>query len=183
MAAAGRLSPVLVVLSDTHRTDGTGLVGAAETAVADADAVIHAGDFTTEAVVDSFREATGDVAFHAVHGNADTPEVTARLPTATTLEYAGVRIAVTHRDRSGATGLTMLGRQEGAALVVSGHSHRPSVEAGGEVTLLNPGSHADPRGAKQSFAVLRPDGGGLAGELRTVEGEQFAAFTVDPESA
>lgn len=171
---------MLVVLSDTHRTDGTGLVGAAADAVADADAVVHAGDFTTEAVVDSIREAAGDAAFHAVHGNADAPEVTERLPTETTLEYAGVRIAVTHRSRSGTTGLAMLGRQQGADLVVFGHSHRPTVEEMGEVTLLNPGSHADPRGAKQSFAVLRPDDGGLVGELRTVDGEQFAAFTVEP---
>jgi len=173
---------MLVVLSDTHCTDGTGLVGAAENAVANAETVVHAGDFTTEAVVDNLQEAAGDAEFHAVHGNADSLEVTERLPTKTTLEYAGVRIAVTHRDRSGATGLTMFGRQQGADLVVFGHSHRPTVDDMGEVTLLNPGSHADPRGAKQSFAVLRPEDGSLAGELRTVEGEQFAEFTVGPDA-
>lgn len=171
---------MLVVLSDTHRTDGTGLVGAAEAAVAEAEVVVHAGDFTTEAVVDNIREAAGDAAFHAVHGNADEPAVIECLPTETTLSYAGVRIAVTHRSRSGTTGLTMFGRQQGADLVVFGHSHRPTVEQMGAVTLLNPGSHADPRGAKQSFAVLRPEDGTLAGELRTVDGEQFAAFTVEP---
>ena len=169
---------MLVVLSDTHRTDGTGLVDAAEAAVADADVVVHAGDFTTEAVVDAIREAAGDAEVHAVHGNADSPAVTERLPTETTLEYAGVRIAVRHRSRSGTTGLTMFGRQQGADLVVFGHSHRPTVEEMDELTLLNPGSHADPRGAKQSFAVLEPDGAALRGELRTVDGDRFATFTV-----
>lgn len=173
---------MIVVLSDTHRTDGTGLVGAAADAVADADTVVHAGDFTTEAVVERIREVAGDADVHAVHGNADSPEVTESLPTETTFEYAGVRIAVTHRSRSGQTGLTMFGRQQGADLVVFGHSHRPTVEEMGEVTLLNPGSHADPRGARRSFAVLRPEDGGLAGELRTVDGEQFATFTVEPDT-
>jgi len=170
---------VLVVLSDTHRTDGTGLVGAAAEAVADADAVVHAGDFTSEAVVESLREAAGDAAFTAVHGNADSPAVTERLPTETTVEYAVIRIALTHRNRSEATGLAIFGRQQGADLVVSGHTHRPSVEELEQLTLLNPGSHADPRGAKQSFAVLEPDGDALAGELRTVDGERFATFTVN----
>ena len=168
---------MLVVLSDTHATDGTALVGAAADAVADADLVLHAGDFTTEAVLDSFHEAVDDL--RAVHGNADSPTVTERLPTATTLEYEGVRIAATHRRRGGATGLEMFGRERGADLVVSGHTHRPRVDDEGAVTLLNPGSHAEPRGARQSFAVLEPKEGGLAGRLVTVDGELFARFDVE----
>ncbi|GAB7094621.1 metallophosphoesterase [Halolamina litorea] len=168
---------MLVVLSDTHALDGSSLVGAAADAVENADLVLHAGDFTTEAVLDSFYDGTDD--FRAVHGNADSPAVTERLPEATVLEYEGVRIAATHRRRGGDTGLGMFGRERGADLVVSGHTHRPRVEAAGEVTLLNPGSHADPRGARQSFAVLEPQEGGLSGELRTVGGETFAQFTVE----
>ena len=168
---------MLVVLSDTHRSTGTGLVGAAASAVNDADAVLHAGDFTGEAVLDAFRDAVP--AFHGVSGNRDGPGVAERLPEETTFEYAGVRIAATHRDRSGATGLTMFGRQQGADLVVFGHSHRPTVEEMEAVTLLNPGSHADPRGARQSFAVLEPTDGGLDGRLVTVDGETFATFSVE----
>lgn len=167
---------MLVVLSDTHAADGTALVGAAADAVDDADLVIHAGDFTTEAVLESFYDATDE--FRAVHGNADNPVVTERLPEATTVEYAGVRIAMTHRQRGGATGLAMFGRERGADLVVSGHTHRPRVDEEGSVTLLNPGSHADPRGARQSFAVLEPTDGGLAGRLKTVDGETFDRFDV-----
>ena len=169
---------VLVVLSDSHRTDGTGLVGAAADAVDEADAVLHAGDFTAEPVLDSLRELAPEL--HAVHGNRDDPAVTDRLPAETTFEYAGVTVAATHRHRSGATGLTLLGRQQGAELVVFGHSHRPSVEQTGEVTLLNPGSYADPRGARQAFATLRPSEAGLDGALVTVDGETFATFSVTP---
>ena len=169
---------MLVVLSDTHQTDGTGLVGAPGEAVTDADAVVHAVDFTSEAVLENLRDAAGDASFTAVHGNADSPAVTERLPTETTVEYAGIHIALTHGNPSGPTGLAMFGRQQGADLVISGHTHRPTVEELDHLTLLNPGSHADPRGARQSFAVLEPDGATLSGELRTVDGDRFATFTV-----
>ena len=170
---------MLVVLSDTHETEGTALVGAAADAVDDAELVLHAGDFTTEAVLEAFRERVTD--FRAVHGNADSPTATGRLPTAVTLEYGGVRIAATHRKRGGATGLAMFGRERGADLVVSGHTHRPRVDQEGTMTLLNPGSHAEPRGAKQSFAVLEPTDDGLSGRLTTVDGETFDRFTVENE--
>ncbi|WP_435119390.1 metallophosphoesterase [Halolamina sp. C58] len=170
---------MLIVLSDTHRTEGTGLVGAAEDAVADADLVLHAGDFTAEAVLDAFHEAAADL--RAVYGNRDGAAVTDRLPEATTLSYAGVRIAATHRQRGGATGLAMFGRERGADLVVSGHTHRPVVDGEGSLTLLNPGSHADPRGARQSFAVLEPTAEGLSGRLTTVDGETFERFEVENE--
>lgn len=170
---------MLVVLSDTHETEGTALVGAAAEAVDDAEVVLHAGDFTTEAVLDAFHDRIDD--FHAVHGNADSAAVTDRLPTATTLDYAGVRIAATHRRRGGATGLALFGRERGADLVVSGHTHRPNADADGTVSLLNPGSHAEPRGAKQSFAVLEPTDDGLSGRLTTVGGQTFARFEVENE--
>lgn len=182
---------MLVVLSDTHASDGAELVGAAAEAVEKADLVLHAGDFTTEAVLESFYDAIAEQRsaasqtqsdateeFRAVHGNADDQAVTERLPEATTLSYGGVRIALTHRRRGGATGLAMFGRERGADLVISGHTHRPRVDDEGAVTLLNPGSHADPRGARQSFAVLEPKDGGLAGRLETVDGETFGRFDV-----
>jgi len=170
---------MLVVLSDTHATETTRLVGAAADAVADAELVLHAGDFTTDAVLDEFHDVAADL--RAVHGNRDSDAVTHRLPTATTLSYAGVRIAATHRRRGGTTGLAMFGRERGADLVVSGHTHRPLVDQEGAVTLLNPGSHADPRGARQSFAVLEPTDDGLSGRLETVDGTVFERFDVENE--
>ena len=170
---------MLVVLSDTHATETTRLVGAAADAVADAELVLHAGDFTTDAVLDAFHDVAADL--RAVHGNRDSDAVTDRLPTATTLSYAGVRIAATHRRRGGTTGLAMFGRERGADLVVSGHTHQPLVDQEGAVTLLNPGSHADPRGARQSFAVLEPTDDGLSGRLETVDGTVFERFDVENE--
>lgn len=170
---------MLVVFADTHKTEIPDLGGTAVDAIADADLIIHAGDFTTEAVLSGFYDAAND--FRAVHGNRDSAAVAERLPRATTLEYDGVRIAVTHRQRGGATGLEMFGRERGAALVVSGHTHRPMVDQTDAMTLLNPGSHGEPRGARQSFAVLEPREGGLAGRLETVDGNVFKRFSVENE--
>lgn len=174
---------MLVVCSDTHGTDDARLTGRTREAVDAADLVIHAGDFTTPAVLDEFRDRAERLV--AVHGNADTAAVRERLPPAATTTYADVPVAVTHTERGGATALSLFGRQRGAALVVSGHTHRPTVdtpETG--PTLLNPGSYADPRGNRPAHAELWPAGSndapdavvdsvdtGLVGVLRTPAGD------------
>jgi putative phosphoesterase len=174
---------MLVVCSDTHGTEDARLTGRTREAVAAADLVIHTGDFTTPAVLDDFRERAARLV--AVHGNADGAAVRDRLPPAATTTYAGVRIAVTHTEPGGVTALSLFGRQRGAALVVSGHTHRPTVDVGERgPTLLNPGSHADPRGYRPGHAELWPAGSddapdavagavasGLVGVVRTPEGE------------
>lgn len=180
---------MLVVCSDTHGTDDARLTGRTREALTAADLVIHAGDFTTTAVLDAFRDRADRLV--AVHGNADSVAVQERLPPAATATYAGVRIAVTHTERGGATALSLFGRQRGADLVVSGHTHRPTVdtpEAG--PTLLNPGSHADPRGHRAAHAELWPAGGdaapdavpdaetGLVGVLRSPEGDVIGRIRV-----
>jgi putative phosphoesterase len=166
----------MLVLSDTHRAEGHGLTDHLRETVAAADRVVHAGDFTTPAVLSALREVAPRV--DAVHGNADAPALRSDLPAERTLTYGGVRIAVTHRANGGRTGLTMVGRAADAALVVSGHTHRPTV-VDGEPTLLNPGSHADPRGNRPGYARLTPEDGGLVGELRDPDGTRIERFRVD----
>jgi hypothetical protein len=170
---------VLVVCSDTHGTDHPRLAGRTREAVGAADAVVHAGDFTTEAVFEAFRDRADR--FHAVYGNADAPALRERLPASRVVEFAGVRVAVTHRREGGPTGLSLFGRERGADVVVSGHTHRPSVAAGPPL-LLDPGSHADPRGNRPAHAELRPrESGGLDGRLVTPEGGTVERFRVVPD--
>lgn len=168
---------MLVVCSDTHATDDAALSGRTADAVAAAELAIHAGDFTTEAVLNDFRDR---VDLRAVHGNRDEPAVTDRLPAATTVEYGGVRFAVTHTRRGGATALSLFGRERGADCVVFGHSHRPTVTAatGDDPTLLNPGSHADPRGNRAAHAELEPADEGVTGRLVTVDGDVLERFSI-----
>lgn len=165
---------MLVVVADTHGSEKTRLVDRTRTAVEKADLVVHAGDLRTDVVLEGFR-ATAE-SFRAVHGNSDTHSVTERLPETLTLSHGDVRIVVTHRQRGGDTGLAMLGRERGADLLVHGHSHRPRVTDTGPVTLLNPGSHAAPRGAPPTHAELEQTDDGLDGRLVTTDGEVLERF-------
>ncbi|ELY79309.1 metallophosphoesterase [Natrinema pallidum] len=170
---------MIAIFSDTHSSRGHELEGNALTAAREADTVIHAGDFTTEAALEAFQTECNRL--DAVHGNADSAAVRDRLPTARVVEAGGVRFAVTHRRDGGETGLAMFGRSRGADVVVSGHTHRPTVVETDEAVLLNPGSHADPRGNRPGFAVLeeRGDGeSGLEGEIREPDGAVLEAFGV-----
>ena len=202
---------MIVVCSDTHSREGHALTGRTLEAVREAELVIHAGDFVTASALEAFESVAA--ALVAVHGNADHPAVKRRLPRVETVDVEGVRILVTHRSRGGDTGLAMLGRENGADIVVSGHTHRPRVSrvgappgaggaagakgtaggkrAGGTETeavegtagtgglvLLNPGSHADPRGHRPGHAELTPSDEGLAGTLRSPDGTVHERVTI-----
>jgi hypothetical protein len=167
---------VIVALADTHGTDGHRLDDRTLEAVRAADLVVHAGDLTTEAVLDAFEAECR--AFVAVHGNNATSAVRDRLPAERVVEFEGVRIALTHGDDHDETGLSLFGRQNRADLVISGHSHQPGVVDAGELSLLNPGSHADPRWNRPGYAELAidPESGRLDGQLRDPDGTVFEEF-------
>jgi putative phosphoesterase len=58
-----------------------------------------------------------------------------------------------------------------ADVVVLGHTHSPGVEAMDEVTVVNPGSHADSRGSRPAYAAVERTDGSLRVELRAPSGE------------
>ncbi len=167
---------MLTVVSDTHSREGHRLTGRTREAVREADAVVHAGDFMTESVLDAFqREAR---TLYGVVGNNDPPGVSDRLPAQRVVEHEGVRLVVVHGHEHTDTALSLLGRQEAADLVVFGHSHRPGVHEGDGVTLLNPGSHAQPRRYRPAHAELEPDGDAVEGRLVDPDGTVFETFTI-----
>ncbi|WP_049985068.1 metallophosphoesterase [Halobellus rufus] len=171
---------MLTVVSDTHSTDSHRLAGRTLEAVREADVVAHAGDFMRESVLDDFeRESTRLL---GVTGNNDDAGIRSRLPDARNFTYGGLTFAMTHTRPGGPTALSLFGRQRGADVVLFGHSHRPTYDETGEVTLLNPGSHAQPRGNRAAHAELEalPDGG-VEGRLVTVDGDVFESFVVDGE--
>ncbi|MFC7129950.1 metallophosphoesterase [Haloferax chudinovii] len=170
---------MLVVVSDTHSMDGHRLTDRTLDAVREADLVVHAGDFMRESVLDAFIDEADS--FLAVYGNNDGSEIRDRIPAARNVTYGGVEFAVTHTRRGGNTALSMFGRERGADAVIFGHSHRPGFDGTGPIPLLNPGSHAQPRGNRKAHAELEelPDGG-LRGRLVTVDGDTFETFRIVP---
>ncbi|WP_136717123.1 metallophosphoesterase [Halorientalis salina] len=168
---------MLTVVSDTHAKDGHRLTGRTLDAVHDAAFVVHAGDFMTETVLDAFVDEAGT--FAGVVGNNDTPAVQDRLPTKRVVESEGIRLVVVHGHEHSETALSMLGRQEAADLVVFGHSHRPGVHDAGEVTLLNPGSHAQPRRYRPAHAELEREGNRIRGRLVQPDGTVFEEFEIE----
>lgn len=131
------------VLSDTH-----GVMRAeALAALTGCGLILHAGDIGSRAVL----EALGAIApVVAVRGNCDTGPWADGIP-ATEVAEAGGRLMYLLHDLGE---LDLDPAAAGFRVVVSGHSHRPSVEERRGVLYLNPGS-AGPRRFKLPVTVAR----------------------------
>jgi len=173
---ADQRSVVLVVLADTHAKSKPALTPHLRAAIGRADGVLHAGDFTTEAVLDAFETVAGDL--RAVAGNRDSAAVRERLPETRVVERVGCRLLLVHGHQHNPTSLGLLARQEGADVAVVGHTHRQAIETEGELTVLNPGSHADPRGRRPGYATVARVEGGVRVRLRTAAGEDVRSIRV-----
>lgn len=129
------------LISDTHglmRPEAlAALAGVAE--------IIHAGDVGVPEVLEALC-AIAPV--HAVRGNNDRGAWAGRLPASLALELGGVRIRVLHDLEE----LEVGSEDDGAQVVVSGHSHQPSVARREGVLFVNPGS-AGPRRFKLPITI------------------------------
>lgn len=167
---------MLVAIGDTHATDDHRLAGAALSAVREADLVVHTGDFTRAPVLDAIAAEAAELV--AVAGNNDEPAVRERLPDTATVDALGRRLVVTHGHQQDDTARSLLAREEGADVIVVGHSHRPTIRELGDVTLVNPGSYADPRWYEPAFAVLEREGGDLGVRLVRPDGTTIERATL-----
>ncbi|TAM06686.1 MAG: metallophosphoesterase [Paraburkholderia sp.] len=123
----------VALVSDTHNLVRPELLRF----LAGCDAIVHAGDICDSSVLAALAVIAP---LTAVRGNNDRGAWAEALPVQTVLEIGGVKIAVVHelpdlRDDPASRGI---------AVVVSGHSHKPSLEARDGVLYVNPGS-AGPR--------------------------------------
>ena len=151
----------VVVVSDTHIRPGAKrhLPDALYAALADADAVLHAGDIVTREVLD---ELSGFAPVHAVLGNNDDGVLAGMLPETLVVELGGVRVGMIH-DSGARDGRPkrMRRRFPDSNVVVYGHSHIPFCGEGlGGQLLFNPGSPTERRAQpRHTFGVLDLDGG------------------------
>jgi putative phosphoesterase len=129
------------VISDTHGL----LRPEALVALAEAEHILHAGDVGDPAILDALQEIAPVT---AIRGNVDVGGACAELPATDVVELSGKLFYLVHSVRD----LDIKPEAAGVAMVVSGHSHKPSIEARHGVTYLNPGS-AGPRRFKLPVTV------------------------------
>ena len=145
------------VISDTH-----GLIRPeALQAIRGADLIIHAGDIGKPEVIGVLKSIAPVV---AIKGNNDKEKWARKFPESAVVEVGKVRIYVIHNVNE----LEIDPAAAGFRVVISGHSHRPSIVKRDGVLFLNPGS-AGPRRFKLPIAVARLRVRGESASARIVE--------------
>jgi putative phosphoesterase len=156
----------IAIVSDTHLPKGfRRLPDACLERLRAADAIVHAGDLSTLAVLEQLQ-SHGRVV--AVHGNVDDAGVRALLPQTATLDAGGFRMAVIHDAGSSRGRLERMRRQfPEADAVIFGHSHIPLHERAGDgFQIFNPGSPTERRRApRHTMGICRAGDGRLTFEL------------------
>jgi putative phosphoesterase len=136
----------VAVISDTHMPRGTRtLPQECIDRLAAADLILHGGDVTEAAVLETLGELGP---LHAVYGNMDSAELRASLPKERVVEAGGARIGMVHipGPRAGHAA-RLVARFPGCDAVVYGHTHIPEIVREGDVWILNPGSPTERRKA------------------------------------
>jgi putative phosphoesterase len=156
------------ILSDTHLTTTTPqFQELARLAFSDCEIIIHAGDITNCAILDTFSEKT----VHAVHGNMCSTSTLLHFPQKKLIRIGNYTIGLCH-----GTGLRYNIEDRMWALfpetdcIIYGHTHQPVCEKKGNILFINPGSfqYNGAFGAPASYAILHIDDYSLHANLHTM---------------
>jgi putative phosphoesterase len=124
------------------------------------DLIVHAGDIGGPHILVEL-EAIAPVV--AARGNIDTGPWAQNLPERASFCVGDALVVVVHD-------LTYADATGPAPVVISGHTHRPTVEHGRGVLYLNPGSASESRrrGMRESVALLRVGDGAPTARIVTL---------------
>ena len=137
------IEKVIGVISDTHGL----LRPEAVSALGDVELILHAGDVGSPEVLETLK---GIAPVVAVRGNNDKGPWAEELPHWEVAEVGVVYIYMIHDLKE----IDLSPAAAGFQVVVSGHSHKPSVEERKGVLYVNPGS-AGPRRFSLPISVAR----------------------------
>ncbi|MGN0317670.1 MAG: metallophosphoesterase family protein [Lachnospira sp.] len=158
----------IMIVSDTHRRHGN--LAIALEKESPIDMLIHLGDVEgEEEIIDSL--ANCETLY--VSGNNDFFSL---LSKEREIILGGKKIFITHGHYYYISLDTKTIREEamsrGADIVMFGHTHRPLIDVGGRVTLINPGSISYPRqsdGLHTYIIMTIDDNNEISFELKSVE--------------
>jgi putative phosphoesterase len=156
---------LIAIISDTHLPRGSRrLPDQCVRRMRGADELVHAGDFTTLAVLEELRALGPHVT--AVHGNVDSDEIVRLLPARTELQIGDVRIGIVHDAGPAGGRLERLRAAfSGVQAVVFGHSHIPLHAHAAGFQIFNPGSPTDRRSQpERTMGLARVNGASLSFE-------------------
>ena len=135
------------LISDTHITQKRGkLPEKIFEEFSGVDLILHAGDVTTDGVLNDLKKVAPVV---AVLGNNDKLVLNKHE----IIEIGDKTILLVHGDKI--KDLHALGLKYGADIIVSGHTHKPKCERIDNMLLINPGSSNRPIESNPSIALLK----------------------------
>ncbi len=150
--------PRIALISDTHNL----LRPEALDFLAGSDHIVHGGDIGSPEIL---ARLVAIAPLSVVRGNNDSAPWAADIPVSLTVTLGGVAIHAVHDIAD----LRLDAVDAAVRVVVSGHSHKPSMVERDGVLFINPGS-AGPRrfSLPISVAELQVDGGRVTARLVTL---------------
>ncbi|MFH1045979.1 MAG: metallophosphoesterase family protein [Candidatus Omnitrophota bacterium] len=149
----------IIVVSDTHSMQGEDLPKEFLRACAGADLVLHAGDITSDAILDTIKKI--NPALVAVCGNMDPLSLKKGLAEKEIIEVPPFRIGLTHGSGAPFNLIDYVKEKfikDKVDCIVFGHSHTPYNEYHQGILLFNPGSLLDKFFSPyNSYGVLEVD--------------------------
>ena len=143
------------VLSDTHGL----LRPQALDALTGVEHILHAGDVGDIRILNRLREIAPTT---AIRGNIDSVGPCAELPATEAIELGGHFLYMVHAIED----LDLDPRAAEMQVVISGHSHKPSITHHRDVLYLNPGSVGPRRFALPvTLALLHLETGNVRAEI------------------
>ncbi len=141
----------IIVISDSH--GATRNIDYALLAHTDAKQVFFLGDNVQN--IEYIKDFHPDRVFHIVSGNCDGATV---YPTTDSCTLNGKKIIFTHGHNHSVKYTTQhlltLARQNGADILLYGHTHIANISYEDGIYLVNPGSIALSRAGRNSYAVI-----------------------------
>jgi len=142
------------LIADTHVNDRENKIPESVfKAFKDVELIIHAGDLTSQEVLDQLEKIAPLV---AIQGNMDRA-YNLNLPKTEIITVGDFKIGVAHGEvypRGDKQQLYYLALELGVDILVTGHSHQSSIKKVKEIFLLNPGSPTVPVLADPTVMLL-----------------------------